>query len=335
MPELYKTSRWTRFHDWDWLRAPMVAGQEGFARKRAASLPSRFYYHVLKLVTIAASEADPAEVETTLSYANYHPLVEHILAEHATPRPLDHCESGSWLRDYGAEPIQKAVAAVRSCGLLVPATAEEPVDCAAAFLAATMVVGILQNGDELIPALGHAAALEPKAVLEIGTAWGGTLYTWAQMADPNALLISVDIGPAGGGYPKAYVPRLRQFCGPTQRLHCVEGDSTTSAVREEVEQVLAGRSVDLLFIDGDHSYEGAKSDFDTFSKFVRPGGMVVFHDIRLSDIAADRPEVRDTWGTSVAEDAPMIDALWEEIKHDFRHEEYVVESGVGVLWMGE
>lgn len=37
--------------------------------------------------------------------------------------------------------------------------------------------------------------------------------------------------------------------------------------------------LDLLFIDGDHSYEGAKADWDAYRKFLRKGSIVVFHDI--------------------------------------------------------
>jgi predicted O-methyltransferase YrrM len=37
-------------------------------------------------------------------------------------------------------------------------------------------------------------------------------------------------------------------------------------------------SVDFLFIDGDHSYEGVKKDWDLYSKLLKPGSIVVFHD---------------------------------------------------------
>ena len=36
--------------------------------------------------------------------------------------------------------------------------------------------------------------------------------------------------------------------------------------------------IEFLFIDGDHSYEGVKSDFELYSKILTPGGLIVIHD---------------------------------------------------------
>lgn len=36
--------------------------------------------------------------------------------------------------------------------------------------------------------------------------------------------------------------------------------------------------ISMLFIDGDHSYEGCKKDIDNWAKFVKPGGAIFFHD---------------------------------------------------------
>ncbi|MGA8042293.1 MAG: class I SAM-dependent methyltransferase, partial [Terracidiphilus sp.] len=38
------------------------------------------------------------------------------------------------------------------------------------------------------------------------------------------------------------------------------------------------RPIGFLWIDGDHSYQGAKSDFDSFSRHLLPGSLVAFHD---------------------------------------------------------
>lgn len=36
--------------------------------------------------------------------------------------------------------------------------------------------------------------------------------------------------------------------------------------------------VELFFIDGDHSYEGVKSDWEAYKHLLRPGSIVVLHD---------------------------------------------------------
>jgi len=38
------------------------------------------------------------------------------------------------------------------------------------------------------------------------------------------------------------------------------------------------RAIRFLWIDGDHSYQGAKTDFDGFSPYLKPHGIVAFHD---------------------------------------------------------
>jgi predicted O-methyltransferase YrrM len=37
--------------------------------------------------------------------------------------------------------------------------------------------------------------------------------------------------------------------------------------------------IDFLFVDGDHSYEGCFNDWSSWSRFLKPGAVVVFHDI--------------------------------------------------------
>ena len=44
------------------------------------------------------------------------------------------------------------------------------------------------------------------------------------------------------------------------------------------------KNIALLFIDGDHSYEGVKSDYEAWEQFVVRGGVIVFHDIRVEGV---------------------------------------------------
>ena len=48
--------------------------------------------------------------------------------------------------------------------------------------------------------------------------------------------------------------------------------------------------IDLLMIDGDHSIEGARFDFENFSGKIRSGGLIAFHDYY-----PERPELGPTW----------------------------------------
>jgi len=58
------------------------------------------------------------------------------------------------------------------------------------------------------------------------------------------------------------------------RIIAIRGYST--AVVDEVAAHV--KSLDLLFIDGDHSYEGVKADWEAYKRFLRPGSIAVFHD---------------------------------------------------------
>jgi predicted O-methyltransferase YrrM len=167
---------------------------------------------------------------------------------------------------------------------------------------------------------------QPKVVLEIGTAHGGTLYMWTRVAAEGALLISVDLpgGEFGGGYPESKVPIYRSFALPHQTLHLLRGDSHASQTLDLVRSTLAGRPVDFLFIDGDHRYEGVKQDFEQYSSFVAPGGIIGMHDIT----------------PPLPGDAAEVDRFWQELKATRRYRmEEIIESpgqrgyGIGLVWV--
>jgi predicted O-methyltransferase YrrM len=55
-------------------------------------------------------------------------------------------------------------------------------------------------------------------------------------------------------------------------------DSVELIVEDSRIAALPPEPYDVVFIDGDHSYEGARSDFDRFATRLRAGGHVLLHD---------------------------------------------------------
>jgi predicted O-methyltransferase YrrM len=138
-----------------------------------------------------------------------------------------------------------------------------------------------QRTTELMGLIAAVRDLRPKTIVEIGSKLGGTLYCWAQVADPQALLVSVDLpgGDFGGGCSEEHARTFHAFLRSGQRLECVRGDSHDPAVFDRVRRLVGGPAADFLFIDGDHTYAGVKQDFDRYTALVRPGGLIAFHDI--------------------------------------------------------
>lgn len=152
-----------------------------------------------------------------------------------------------------------------------------------------ITIGPLQSRWEFRELLEEVAKACPKTMLEIGTAKGGSLMSFTRLCAPDAHIVSVDLpgGPFGGGYPLWKVPLYKAFAGPGQRLDLVRGDSHSAKTFAEVKSLLGGRKLDFLFIDGDHRYEGVKSDFETYTLLMRAGGIIAMHDIVAP--RADRP----------------------------------------------
>ncbi|MDX1763369.1 MAG: class I SAM-dependent methyltransferase [bacterium] len=184
-----------------------------------------------------------------------------------------------------------------------------------------------QNRTEIEGLYNEVCALAPKRVLEVGTARGGTLYLWTQAARDDAIIVSVDLpgGEFGGAYPPCRVPFYRLFARASQDLHLLRADSHDPATLGEVRDLFASEPIDFAFIDGDHTYVGVKSDFETYGPLVRPGGLIAFHDILPR---SDEPEIQ-------------VDRFWKEVRDQYDCHEFIGDDsggrriGIGVIQVGE
>lgn len=179
----------------------------------------------------------------------------------------------------------------------------------------------MQIRSELMELAEIIAALKPVRALEIGTARGGTLFLLCRLAAARATVISVDLphGDFGAGYSPLRIPLYKRFAGPGQTLHLIRADSHRTDTLQRVTNILRAEPLDYLFIDGDHTYEGVKRDFQMYSPLVRKGGRVVFHDI------APHPQ-------GLGGEVPRF---WSEIKDQYLSREIITDStggyGIGVL----
>lgn len=173
--------------------------------------------------------------------------------------------------------------------------------------------------------------MRPHRILEIGTQHGGTLFMFAQVAAEDARLISVDLphGEFGGGYP-AWRGRLyRRFGRPGQTIELIRGDSHADTTIDEVKDLLAGSLLDFMLIDGDHSYEGVRADFERYSPLVRPGGLIAIHDVAPPRPGAGpRAEESNLLGGEVPR-------FWGEIRDRYRTASFEFSElgyfGVGIV----
>jgi len=128
----------------------------------------------------------------------------------------------------------------------------------------------IQVKHEFLNFLKFVKEINPKYILEIGTANGGTLFLFSKIAKGDASIISIDLpgGGFGGGYPFWKIPLYKSFASKNQRIHLIRASSHDKSTLENVKKIIGDRKVDLLFIDGDHTYNGVKNDFEMYKSLL-------------------------------------------------------------------
>ena len=150
------------------------------------------------------------------------------------------------------------------------------------------------------------------AVAEIGRFKGGSTLLLAGALPEGAELWSYDLHVAlradlsGPDLDRELGAALERF-GLSDRVHLLVADSRVAEPPP--------RACELVFVDGDHTYEGARADYERWRTLVAPGGHLLFHDavdtggygnhypgvVRLmSEVTADRELERQPDAGSIA-----------------------------------
>lgn len=178
--------------------------------------------------------------------------------------------------------------------------------------------GAMQKVPELAALIDLVNSGEPKRILEIGFGNGGTAWAWSKISSVEQLvLLNLPNGPWGGAKDDDVVKRIAE--NTTARVDYIAGNSQNAEALEAVEARLKGELVDFLMIDGSHDYAGVKSDFLIYERFVRPGGIVAFHDIL--------PHAKET--------GCEVELFWKELKEgDLLPENYTEFCSEPLTWGG-
>ena len=170
-----------------------------------------------------------------------------------------------------------------------------------------------QNLGEFGALWDYVAARPHTRVVEIGSLLGGTLWYWSQL--PNlAQLVTVDL-PTDWKPLAADVRAAReQWMQWMPKLVDVQADSHNPATVARVRDALHDQPIDVLFVDGDHTYDGVKADWLAWSPLVRRGGLVALHD---------------TWPNGTRHEPGVVQFV-DELRHELPSIEWTDPDGVGI-----
>jgi cephalosporin hydroxylase len=144
---------------------------------------------------------------------------------------------------------------------------------------------------QLAPYIKWLRTLNVKSYCEIGVRWGGNFITTSEILiknNPNVKLYACDM------IEKSDI--LLNYDNYTEYEYLHYGSNTS-----QFKSFVHNNHIEMVFIDGDHSYEGCLSDYKLFENNLNTK-YIVFHDISHTGLGVIR--------------------VWNEVKNDSRFDHF-------------
>jgi hypothetical protein len=158
--------------------------------------------------------------------------------------------------------------------------------------------------------------MKPEILVELGTYHGASFFSFCQAVkdeDLKTKCFAVDTWE-GDGHSGFYDNRIFEEVSTVRDTHFTTMATLIRSTFDEALPSFEDETIDVLHIDGYHTYEAVSHDYTTWLPKLKKEGVILFHDIAVKDR-----------GFGVYQ-------LWEELTNQYPHFAFGHSYGLGVLF---
>lgn len=156
--------------------------------------------------------------------------------------------------------------------------------------------------------------IKPEKIVELGSHYGVSFFSFCEAAEkysPSTYIYAVDTweGDIHAGY---YGKTVYESVAECREKYHKQRSSLLRCSFNEAAGYFTDNSIDILHIDGLHTYDAVREDFTTWKGKLRKGGSILFHDWNV------RSKYFGVW------------KLWDEICADESYQCISIPNGYGL-----
>ncbi|MDR2460073.1 MAG: class I SAM-dependent methyltransferase [Deltaproteobacteria bacterium] len=163
--------------------------------------------------------------------------------------------------------------------------------------------------------------LKPNTFVELGTHYAVSYMSFCQAVSKlslstNCFAVDTWKGDSQAGY---YDSKVFDIVNKYNKLHYTHFSKLLRKTFDEARLDFEKNSIDLLHIDGLHTYDAVKHDYETWIDTLSDKGVILFHDINV---------INDEQNFGVWK-------FWQELRDSFPSFTLPIGPGLGILGVGK